>query len=355
MDFIEKIQEISHRIPKQLDHINTEEATKSALVMPFIQALGYNVFDPTEVVPELVADVGTKKGEKVDYAIKKDGRVVILIECKWCQSNLDECHASQLYRYFSVTEARFGVLTNGIYYKFFSDLEEQNKMDEKPFLEFNLLSLDDARVEELKKFTKTSFDLDNILETANELKYTNAIKKIFTEQVSNPSPDFVKFFASQVYSKRMTQQALTNFHSIVKRAFNQFIKDRVNDRLKSALEDVQEDPTELENQSIDESENGQHKNAVVTTDEEVEAFNIVKAILRETVDVSRIALKDRKSYCNILLDNNVRKPICRLYFDRPKKLIGIMTETEVDKYEIESLDEIFYFSNQIIQAVKLYM
>ena len=136
MDFIDKIQELSARIPKQLNHIQTEEATKNALVMPFISALGYNVFDPTEVTPELCADVGVKKGEKVDYAILREGKPIILFECKHHAADLGKVHASQLYRHFSVTEARFSVLTNGLVYGFYTDLEAPNKMDERPFFEF---------------------------------------------------------------------------------------------------------------------------------------------------------------------------------------------------------------------------
>ena len=200
MDFIEKVQDIAQRIPKTLDYIQTEEATKSAFVMPLIQALGYDIFNPLEVVPEFTADHGTKKGEKVDYAVKKDDSIVMLIECKWCGKTLDGCHASQLYRYFSVTEARFGILTNGIQYQFFSDLDEPNKMDSKPFFEFDMLDFDEQKVDELKKFTKTTFDLDNILTTASDLKYTNAIKKVFREELDNPSVEFVRYFAKKVYN-----------------------------------------------------------------------------------------------------------------------------------------------------------
>ena len=114
MDFIEAIQSLATTAAKRLEHLQTEEATKNALVMPFINILGYNVFDPTEVIPEFSADVGVKKGEKVDYAIIKDGRVIMLVECKASGVDLDQAHASQLFRYFSVTEARIAVLTNGV-------------------------------------------------------------------------------------------------------------------------------------------------------------------------------------------------------------------------------------------------
>lgn len=204
MDFIDRISEISVRIPKQIEYIETEEATKNAFIMPFISALGYDVFNPLEVVPEYVADVGTKKGEKVDYALFREGKLAILFEAKWCGADLDKEHAEQLARYFAFTEARFGVLTNGIIYRFYSDLEKPNKMDSKPFFEFNMIDYSEPQVEELKKFTKPKFDLDDILATASELKYTREIKRIMAQEMNEPSEEYVKYFARRVYSGILT-------------------------------------------------------------------------------------------------------------------------------------------------------
>ncbi len=235
MDLIDKIKEISSRIPKQIDHIKTEEATKNAFIMPFISALGYDVFNPFEVIPEFTADIGAKKGEKVDYAIKKDDGIIILIECKWSGADLHKDYASQLYRYFSATEARFAILTNGISYEFYSDIDELNKMDSKPFFIFNILDFEDHHINELKKFTKQTFSLEDILTTASTLKYAGAIKKILEEELKNPSESFVRFFASQVYDKRLTQPVIEQFTKIARESRSQFINDRINERLKSAL------------------------------------------------------------------------------------------------------------------------
>jgi hypothetical protein len=356
MDFIEKIQELSQRIPKQIDHIQTEEATKSALIMPFIQALGYDVFNPMEVVPEFVADVGTKKGEKVDYAIKKDDSVTILIEAKWCGHNLDECHASQLYRYFAVTSARFGILTNGIYYKFFSDVDEPNKMDSKPFFEFDMLAFDDDKVAELKKFSKSAFDLENILATASELKYTGAIKKMFAEELVNPSPDFVRFFASQAYSGRLTQNIMDQFTKIVKQALSQAVREKVNNRLKSALAADAEEEAEIQEQVAEaDAEQDAPIDKVITTQEEIDGFNIVRAVGREVVDVSRITMRDRQSYCGILLDDNGRKTICRLHFNTQQKYLGIMSKKEEERVPIENVDEIFKYADRIRATIQEYL
>ncbi|HEU5375954.1 MAG TPA: type I restriction endonuclease, partial [Ktedonobacteraceae bacterium] len=195
MDFIEVLQNLSSKILKQKNLIQTEEATKNAFIMPFISALGYDVFDPSEVIPEFIADVGIKKGEKVDYAIKQDGKIIMLFECKGCNGVLDDGHASQLYRYFSVTEARIAVLTDGIIYKFYTDIEQPNKMDSRPFMEFNMLDIQEPLVAELKRLTKQAFNLEAILTVASELKYTREIKHILNDQLNAPSEEFVRFLA----------------------------------------------------------------------------------------------------------------------------------------------------------------
>ena len=187
MDLIDRLTQIAAQIPKQQAQILTEAATKTALVLPFIDALGYDIFDPAEVVPEFTADVGIKKGEKVDYAITKDGVPIIMIEAKCLGTDLTIVHASQLYRYFSVTAARFSILTDGATYRFYSDLDAPNKMDDKPFLVFDLLNFDASQVEELKRFSKSAFDVDNILSTASEFKYTREIKTLLAAEFVTPS------------------------------------------------------------------------------------------------------------------------------------------------------------------------
>lgn len=236
MDLIDQLRTLASRIANTKSLIQTEEATKNAMVMPFIQLLGYNVFDPTEVTPELVADIGTKKGEKVDYAILRDGKPIMLFECKRSGADLNINHASQLFRYFHVTCARFGVLTNGLAYRFFTDLEHPNKMDETPFFEFNILEFKDRDVDELKKFAKTAFDVETILTTANDLKYTRAIQGKFAEWTVNPPEDFVRLLSADLLAgKRFTPTTREQFTQLTKRAFDQFLNERINGRLKGAM------------------------------------------------------------------------------------------------------------------------
>ncbi len=355
MDLIDRIKDIASRIPKQIEHIQTEEATKNAFIMPFISSLGYDVFNPMEVIPEFTADVGTKKGEKVDYAIKKDDDIIILIECKWSGADLHKDHASQLYRYFSSTEARFAILTNGIDYEFYSDIDEPNKMDSKPFFSFNVLHFEDHQINELKKFTKSAFSLEDILTTASTLKYTGAIKKILEEELKDPSDTFVRFFASQIYDGRLTQPVIEQFTDIVKEARTQFVNERINERLKSALS-ANKPETNFEPglsvESNNEAPTG--KDGIVTTQDEIDGYNIIKAILREVVDVKRVAMRDTKSYCGILLDDNNRKPVCRLHFNYAQKYLGVISGKNEERIEIDSVDDIFEYAARVKATVVEY-
>jgi hypothetical protein len=360
IDFIDGLRAFATRTSSIKDLLKTEEATKTSLVMPMIQLLGYNVFDPTEVTPELVADVGTKKGEKVDYAILQDGNPIILFECKKAGADLHLNHASQLFRYFHVTAARFGVLTNGLVYKFYTDLEQANKMDETPFFEFNLMAFEDRDVEELKKFSKVSFNLEVILTTANELKYMRAIHGRMSEWLINPPEEFVRLLATDLIGgRRFTPGLKDQFTEITKRAIGQLITERINDRLKIAMS------PDLGSvnvpQSVVSGEAGPaaavQTDSVVTTREELEGFHIVRSILREIVNPERVVMRDSLTYCAILLDDNNRKTICRLRFNNAQKLaIGVLDQNkEEQRFVIAKLDDIYGHADQLKSAVKAHL
>lgn len=366
MDFIDQLRVLATRISNTKDMIQTEEATKNSMVMPLIQILGYNPFDPLEVTPELVADIGTKKGEKVDYAVLRDGKPILLFECKKSGADLNINHAGQLFRYFHVTEARFGVLTNGLIYKFFTDLEQPNKMDDTPFYEFNILDFKERDVEELKKFAKSAFDVDTILTTANELKYTRAIKNRLSDWLAGPPEDFVRLVAGDLFGgRRFTPAIKEQFTPIVQRAFEQLIGEKINARLKGAMSadlipvvappalapvptiQVAEDtPSSLIDQS-----------AIVTSSEELEAFHLIRAILREVVSPKRVFMRDAQSYCAVLLDDNNRRPICRLRFNNSQKLrLGIFNAAKEEEYvNIESVDDVFNYAEQLRASVALHL
>lgn len=364
MDFIDRLRELSAQIPRHMEHIHTEEATKSALVMPFISALGYSIHDPTEVTPEFIADVGVKKGEKVDYVILKDGKPIIMFECKAISVDLDKITPTQLYRYFSVTPAcRFGILTNGVVYQVFSDLQESNRMDAAPFLELNMLGLEEPVVEEVKRFTKGLFDADAIIASASDFKYTREIKRILTQQLYEPSEDFVKFFANHLYEGRTTPTIKGQITQCVKRAFGQFVNEQINARLKSALvpegdekPDAVPAKTAIDVGADIKIEPSKADRQVTTTAEELEAFYIVKAILRETVDAKRIVIRDALTYCAILFDDNNRRPLCRFYFSTANKAVGFFNDQrQEEKVSVESIDDIYKHAERLKTAVEIYL
>lgn len=352
MSFDEKINALAQKIPSLVDHLETEEATKNALIMPFIDALGYEIFNPKEVVPEFTADIGTKKGEKVDYAIMQDGEVIILIECKPAHSDLNDENISQLYRYFTATKARIAILTNGLHYRFFSDLDDKNKMDARPFLDLDMQNIRENLLDEVRKLAKERFDLDRMLSTANELKYTSAIKKALKAQIENPDDDFVRFFFNSTNSGgRFTATMKEQFTVFVQKAFHQFISESVSDRLRSALQkedDKEEKATELE-------EVVQDDDGIITTEEELEGFQIVRAIICQKVEPSRIAHRDTKSYFGILLDDNNRKPICRLHFNTGQKYIGLLDKNKKEtKQPINELTDIYKYTEQLLETACCY-
>ena len=347
MNFVEQLQALAIKTEKLCPLLQTEEATKNALVMPLIHMLGYDIFDPTEVIPEFVADVGIKKGEKVDYAVLKDGKIIMLFECKHCGGDLSLKHASQLYRYFAVTDAKIAILTNGLIYRFFTDLEAPNKMDDKPFLEINILELNDVAIHELEKLTKQNFDIDKVMASAGELKYTRQIKRLINEQIDNPSDDFVRFFASQVFDGVLTPSRRDNFRQLTQRSFRQLINERVKDRIKSAIAGSPEPETIDSDSSND--------RIVETTADELEGYYIVKSLLRDMVDPARIIHRDTQSYMGILLDDNNRKPLARLHFNRGQKYLGIFDETRTEeRVAISSLNEIYQHAERLRRVFAFY-
>lgn len=356
MSFDEKIVALIQRLPKLTDCLETEESTKNALVMPFIAALGYDVFNPREVVPEFTADVGTKKGEKVDYAIMREGETIILIECKKAKTALSQDNMSQLYRYFTVTKARIAILTNGIQYRFFTDLEEPNKMDEKPFLELDLENPKPNALTEVKKMAKDDFDLDRMLNAASELKYTSEIKKVMAHQLEFPEEEFIRFFFQRVMpGGRFTSTMKEQFSPLIAKAFQQFLSDKISDRLRSALESEKELPSKRIEAATEENQEQNQKDGIVTTEEEIEGYNIVRAIAAKVVQPSRVAHRDTKSYMGILLDDNNRKPICRLWFNTKQKYLGVIgVNKEETRIPIDSAVDVYQHADKIVELLESY-
>ncbi len=358
MSLGERLKSLAQRIPTTIPLLETEEATKNALIMPFIAALGYDVFNPIEVIPEFTADVGTKKHEKVDYAIKRDGEIMMLVEAKCARDDLNEVHASQLYRYFSVTSARIAVLTNGVVYQFYSDLEEPNKMDAKPFFEVDMLSLRDDAIQELEKLTKPSFDLESMLSAANDLKNLREIRRFFEKQFEAPDEEFVKLcFVQANPTGRFMQSVREQFTALVKRALHQVLTERISARLRSALEKENgAAPGGVEPTQPLESDPPAEDDGIVTTEEELEGYHIVRAIVCSELAPSRVTWRDGRTYFSVLVDNNNRKPICRLWFNRSHKYVQLFADGKsLVKEPIEHPTELYRFSEALRATARTYL
>jgi hypothetical protein len=357
MAFEDALADLASKIVAYTSTLATEEATKTAVVMPFVsRVLGYDVFNPAEVVPEFVCDIGTKKGEKIDFAIVRDGQVQILIEAKKIGDPLKLVHAGQLIRYFHVSNARIAILTNGQFWDFYTDLDRPNVMDERPFLRLDLLNIDPYALPELRKLTKDEFDLESVLAAAEELKYVSAVKRSVGEMFANPPEDFVRLLISMVYQGTITAKVRDLFTGIVRKSLAQFVNDRVNDRLKTALQghapavgaapDTASSP-EVSGETL--------RDEIETTMEEVEGYNIVRAIVVSEVDYSRVVARDTKSYCGILLDDNNRKPICRLHFNRMQKYLGLFDEDkQEERIPLDRVEDIYRHAERLRATARQY-
>lgn len=350
--FAERIEALAARSKAAERQALTEEATKTSVVLPFIQALGFDVFNLDEVTPEFIADVGVKKGEKVDFAVKIDGKIAMLIEAKPVSARLGDTQFSQLFRYFTVTEARLAILTNGKEAWFFSDTDEPNKMDKKPFFTFDFQKHDKTQVDELARFQKGSFAIESIIEAASNLKYTQQAATYLKKQLHEPDDDFVRLVGRQIYDGSITKGVAELLRPAIQAALDEIIRDRIQDKLSITLRPETAPAPPLQASEVDAPDSD-----IVTTDEEREGFMIVRAIAAKHVPVARITLRDAKSYCAILMDDNNRKPICRLYFNSPTtKSLGVFDAAKNEtKLRVVAPTDLYQHVEAIEAAVKAYV
>ncbi len=351
MEFTEKVAQLKDKAIAQQDNVKNEEATKTALIMPFLSALGYDVFNPLEVVPEYIPDRSSKKDEKIDYAILKDGNPIILVECKRIENDkLDiKKHGSQLFRYFTASKAKFIIFTNGILYKFFSDVEETNILDKEPFFTFNLLNYKESQIKTLQNFCKENFDMEKAFSAAGDLKYIRSFEEVIENEYRNPSDDFVKYLIdkSGVYDGIKTAKIIDKHKKTTIEAFNLFMSKVMKTSLDFSMAKKEE---------TSESEKV-NKNEIVTTLEELEGYAIVKAVLFGNMDINRVTYRDNASYFNVLLDDNILKTVCRLYFNSTKKYIAFLSQKEgekrntEEKIQINSLTDIYNFKDKLLNRV----
>lgn len=289
-----KIRILSEKILKLRDEVKTEESTKTSMILPLFQILEYDIFNPKELTAEFIADIGIKKGEKVDYLISKNNIPIFLVECKKWNEPIIE-HRGQLLRYYHTSKAKFGILTNGIIYEFFTDSENPNIMDDKPFFTFNFEKFDENDLDMFIKFSKSLYDENLILEEVERIKYLSKFKNIILSELSNPSKEFSDLIIKQVYSGRLTKKQFDIYFSI----FNQALKELFSNQ---------------ENSIKTEKESG-----IITTEEELEVFNFILDSFPEYSNI--LSYKDFKGHFSIIVNNNTRKCVLKALFNQKKKYI----------------------------------
>lgn len=349
MDLATKLVELEKRTAQHRELLLTEEAAKTALVLPFFQALGYDVFNPSEVIPEFTADVGIKKGEKVDYALCVDGNVNILVECKPSSVDLDLKHASQLFRYFSTTDARVAVLTNGVVYKFYSDTDQPNKMDDKPFFVFSLDAIRRTDPATLERFTRGQFDIAAIIAEAGRLKLESQVRIEVEREFAQPSEEWVRAIAKRISSAPLSASLRETYAQLIASAIAQLVRDRVNERLTSALHVANPEPVTIEEGRTDDPSEG---DGVITTEDEIGGFRIVQAIAARHVAPERVVIRDSKSYCAILLDDNNRKTLARLHFNSPTtRYVGTFVGKTETRHQVSALTDLYKLEVAIVARI----
>ncbi|WP_334061564.1 restriction endonuclease, partial [Limimaricola cinnabarinus] len=249
--------------------------------------------------------------------------------------------------YFTVTKARFAILTNGRVFEFYSDIDEPNKLDERPFLKVDLLDVPGSIMVELKKFEKSSYDEDSILSSAARLKYVSEIKGYLTREMENPSDAIIKLIASEVHDGRMNAAVREMLHSATKHAFRDIVREAIQSKLSSALVDEAEPQRTPSKQEMD--------SEIETTEEEIEGMLSIRAAVRGVIDTKRVTMRDAKSYCAILIDDNNRKPLARLHFNRKQKYIGLFDGEAEERVQISDLDDILHLADRLQSTAKKYV
>lgn len=344
---IEKLEALSAKVKTKLQSSKTEEATKTSFILPFFSLLGYDVSDPDEVIPEFVADVGVKKGEKVDYCIVRDGEPIIIVEAKHHEENLDK-HSGQLYRYYSVTNAKFAILTNGVEYRFFADFEQTNKMDSNPFFVFNILDYDEQDINALKNFRKNSFDVFAVSNAAEEMRYESQVKAVVKRLIESPDDDFIRYVLSSFHNGKKTQQLVDKVRPIVKNAIDFVINEAITERVMEALNNTT--PPEIIAEPEPEKET---TSTINTTKEELEAFFTIKHILRSVVPWNKLHYRDSKHYFAVLYDDKNYKWICRLRVEKANKYIVLPDGTPHGKAcPLNGISGLFDYADEIIASAQ---
>ncbi|PSM31410.1 type I restriction endonuclease [Haliangium sp. UPWRP_2] len=382
MGLFEDLRNLSEQIKKRQAHVKGEEATKQALVLPFLQVLGFDIYDPTEVKPEYVADFAKKKSngqfEKIDYSIYIKGEPSIFVECKAVDAAVED-HDGQLARYFNSTlSVKLAVLTNGLRYRFFTDLRALNVMDPTPFLEFNILRVTEREADLIKPFTKENFNSSIIQRHAEEVISLEKVTALVNELLRNPSENFIRFILSELelVGGRVTASVVSRFEPIIKKSIQSALLGMMTKSIQQEIapaatvpvtappppEPPQARPSDKATPAAQvepvpqraalpkpvaglpvEPSTGAKDGGVVTTEEELEVFRAVSAICSESPAKMPVKYKDGTNFFAINL-GPVRTWFLRLFAGSRRKsfmvrLPAVQAEPLVRNVQVEPVPE----------------
>ncbi len=315
------------KINEAIELCSNEAQTRKFLIEPFFMILNYVSND---LIPEYNADFGDRVSQKIDYAILLNKKDIILIEAKKYNSRLTDKEAGQLNGYFNNTKnSRIAILTNGIEYKFFSDVLEPNVIDSKPFFTFNLNNFTDKDLETLIYFDKRFINVKEIIGTAQESVFADDFENAFYNELKGPSKDLLK-----IIHRNMTFKVKLNNETQEK------MLEMINSTLLKSLYD---------RKVLDEADS--NSLGVVTTAHEIQAYHTIRTLLIQDKKIpnERITYRDFKSFFNINIDDNSKKIICKLMFTNSKMKIII----DDKDYILEHIDDLLKYKQELINRTKL--
>lgn len=365
MGLSDDLRRLAEQVKKRQAHIRGEEATKNALILPFLGVLGYDVFDPTEVQPEYTSEMGKRRGgppEKVDYAIHLGATPVMFIECKPSDVEPNQ-HSGQLARYFNATPSvKVAVVTNGVRYHFHTDLEEQNIMGDRPFFEFDILGFSERDAETLEAFSKTKFDPTTVRARAEDIIYTGKLTTYVNELLRNPSDAFTRFILGEIEitTGKLTAKRVEKFVPIVKKAIQTTLLDMATRSIKLETDETTVSPptAPLVAPAPTPTAAPDHARAIVTTPEELEAFEIVRRLCSDSTFAGKypVSYKDAVNYFGVNI-GGPKKWFVRLFLEGKRKALVSKVPTDratllTPGFEVEAAPDVLGKSRVYINGNK---
>lgn len=347
MGLYDSVIELATHVAEKKGMCNSEEATKTSFILPFLKVLGYDIFDPTEVVPEVTRAI--KGNDRVDYVIQRNNTDLMLIECKHWDKNLDN-YVSQLQSYYSASDAKIGILTNGIEYRFYTETAKANLMDGAPFFVFCMDDVTGESINTLELFCRDRFEPNTILIEAKRLISKTRLHELVERELTNPSDDFVAYFFRKVHPRSFSSKAKAAFGEELHDELRLFIESRISRSLALQTDMADYDTADCTNECF--------------SKEAADALALIQDILGRFVTPERITAVpcDNNYYYSIRLDKSQWRPICKLHLNDNYKWMTVGRYWPLSrkfyasiKYKVilDSISDISKYSKDLIDIMKV--